>query len=282
MPFSTMAQHVLGCALSAVGVANKALYRGSEYECPICRSRLRAFLPLPRMFRTELEIGGRNYTARDFETLAVDDYQCPVCRAADRDRLAALFLRKVLTEGAHGALLHFAPERALSRFLRRLPGYDYRTADLYMPGVDERVDITRIEGYEDGSVACFICSHVLEHVGRDREAMRELFRILRPGGWGIVMTPILKGLERTSEDPFVTDPEERIRRFGQGDHVRVYAKADFVRRLEEAGFRVEQIGIASFGADVFRRAGIDPGSCLYVVGKGGAGAGTGAAPADAR
>jgi hypothetical protein len=269
MTSSALAQRVLGWAVGAVGLANRALYRGSAHECPICGSRLRAFLPLPAVFRTELEVEGTRYTVRDFETLSVDGYMCPVCRGADRDRLAALYLRGAPGLGS-GTLLHFAPERALSGFLRRLGVAGYRTADLHMPGVDERVDITRIEAYADASIECFICSHVLEHVPADRDAMRELFRILRPGGWGIVMTPILAGLRRTSEDPSVADPAERTRRFGQHDHVRVYAKQDFVGRLEAAGFVVEQLGIGAFGADAFRRAGLDPRSCLYVARKGAA------------
>jgi hypothetical protein len=269
-------------AVRAVGLANRALFRGSEHECPICGSRLRAFLPLPRLFRTELEVAGRKYTFRDYETLAVDHYLCPVCRSADRDRLAALHLRNVALEGDRsGTLLHFAPEPALARFLRRSGVRAYRTADLYMPGVDARVDITRMDGVGDASVACFICSHVLEHVADDTKAMRELFRILRPGGWGIVMSPILRDIARTSEDPSITDPAERVRRFGQHDHVRVYAKADLVRRLEGAGFRVEQLGVEAFGADVFKRAGIAAGSCLYVVRKREAGPG-GAGPPPAR
>jgi SAM-dependent methyltransferase len=282
MTAAVLVHAVRGWAVRAVGFANKVLFRGSEHECPVCGSRLRAFLPLPRVFRTELEVAGRKYTFRDYETLAVDEYLCPVCRSADRDRLAALHLRNVFAQGLRGgALLHFAPERGLARFLRRSATQTYRTADLYMPGVDDRVDITMMARYADASIDCFICSHVLEHVFADTQAMRELFRILRPGGWGIVMSPVLRGLERTIEDPSVTDPAERVRRFGQDDHVRVYSKGDFVRRLEGAGFRVEQLGVDAFGQAAFRRAGIDAGSCLYVVSEGAMGQGNAPDPAQA-
>jgi SAM-dependent methyltransferase len=80
---------------------------------------------------------------------------------------------------------------------------------------------------------------VLEHVPDDRRAMRELHRILAPGGWAVLQTPVRSKLTRTDEDPSVTDPAERIRRFGQADHVRVYG-ADFEDRLRDAGFAVRR------------------------------------------
>ncbi len=251
-----------------LGRINKVLYRGTDYECPLCASSLRSFLPLPGQFRIALKIRGRSFTALDFETLNVDNYLCPVCRCSDRDRLVALYLHR-LTKGrpAREKLLHFAPERSLSRYLRRIGLYEYRTADLRMKDVDDRVDITRMTSYNDNSLDCFICSHILEHVPDDAQAMRELFRILKPGGWGIVMTPILAGLDGSYEDISKAAPEERLEHFGQKDHVRVYAKGDFIRRLENAGFGVTQVGADFLGADTMRRSGVGEKSCLYVLTK---------------
>jgi len=44
-------------------------------------------------------------------------------------------------------------------------------------------------------------------------------------------------------------------------------KAGFVERLESAGFRVEQHGIAYFGEEVFKRHAIHPRSVLYIAHK---------------
>ena len=82
-----------------------------------------------------------------------------------------------------------------------------------------------------------MCSNVLEHVSDDRMAMRELHRVLAPGGTAFVQVPI-RG-ETTFEDPSVTDPVERTRLFGQEDHVRFYGR-DIIQRLEQAGFQVEE------------------------------------------
>ncbi len=98
------------------------------------------------------------------------------------------------------------------------------------------MDITDI-GIESMSFDLIICNHVLEHVVDDRKAMRELFRVLKPGGLAILQVPIAMLTEETVEAPSITDPAERERRFGQSDHVRIYG-LDYPNRLREAGFFV--------------------------------------------
>ena len=82
-----------------------------------------------------------------------------------------------------------------------------------------------------------ICIHILEHIEHDRQALRELHRILKPGGWAAVSVPI-RWEKKTYEDPKVVSGAEREREFGETAHVRYYGY-DFVERLEECGFQVE-------------------------------------------
>lgn len=112
----------------------------------------------------------------------------------------------------------------------------YVTADLQNPA-DFQWDITAIP-QPDASFDVIYCSHVLEHVYEDRKAMSEFYRVLKPGGWAVLNVPITD--EVTFEDPSVTDPAERLRVFGQKDHVRRYGP-DYVDRLREAGFQVETV-----------------------------------------
>ena len=77
---------------------------------------------------------------------------------------------------------------------------------------------------------------MLEQIPDDRRAMAELYRVLADGGWAVLMAPLRDG--PTVEDPTVTDPAERARRFGVGKDVRRYG-LDFKERLEEAGFQVQ-------------------------------------------
>ncbi|HEX5755159.1 MAG TPA: methyltransferase domain-containing protein [Arenimonas sp.] len=233
--------------------------------CPVCGRRDAGFRPLPAANRAAAERHGYAHFGKG-EMTAHETYTCAACGASDRERLYAYWLRQRLESGRivpGSRILHFAPEPALSRQLASVSDWQYETADLSMPGVDHRVDITRLP-FADASYDLLICSHVLEHVPDDRQAMRELARILKPGGVGILMAPIIVGLAHSVEDPAVTDAAERWRLFGQGDHVRLYARDDFVRRLEESGFRVERLATDAFDAGAFAEMGLKPSSALYL------------------
>ena len=99
------------------------------------------------------------------------------------------------------------------------------------------MDITNII-LPDNQFDCIICYHVLEHISDDEKAMRELFRVLKPGGWAILQSPIDYMRDKTFEDSSVVLPRERERVFGQNDHVRIYG-LDYKDRLERAGFIVK-------------------------------------------
>jgi len=106
----------------------------------------------------------------------------------------------------------------------------------------KKMDLTSLN-LEDNAFDCLFCYHVLEHIPDDRKAIRELYRVLKNGGWAIVKVPIQAGLQKTLEDPRIIDPAERLRAFGQADHVRCYG-LDYRERLEEAGFIVTIDGFA--------------------------------------
>ncbi len=237
-------------------------------RCPVCRRRAASFNPLPSDYHDQAIKHGYRFFGEG-ETINVDEYSCPHCGASDRERLYALFLDEIVNDPdfIHGAsLLHFAPEVALSRFIRSLDKFEYRTADIAMDGVNDKVDITSMSLYDDATFDAFICSHVLEHVQDDHAAMCELRRILKPGGWGILMVPLMTQFDESIEDPCATTDADRWRLFGQGDHVRLYAKQDFLRRIARSGFSVRRYGVDYFGSDTFSQCGITPSSTLYVVG----------------
>src|SRR6266705_2659347 len=211
--------------------------RSADFFCSACEQPVRQFAPLPDFYSRKLAEHGSDLRLEDFETCNFRSYQCPHCGATDRDRLYALYLPKRLpqrrSEQQKFSLLDVAPSSALSRHIRRKYGVRYRTADLYMKNVDDRVDVTAMSCYADGSFDAFICSHVLEHVEDDGKALRELRRVLKPGGWGIAMVPISLAISEVRESGAALTEEERWKQYGQGDHARLYSRAGFVSRLEQ-------------------------------------------------
>ena len=163
-----------------------------------------------------------------------------------------------------GTLLDIAPapctttvlaELAPQRHVRMDIGYDGR-------GVDLLGSVTAIP-LADRSVGVLVCYHVLEHVEDDAAAMRELARVLAPGGVGLVQVPIRVGVP-TDEDP-TADRPERIRRFGQSDHVRYYGD-DFEERLTDAGLVWTRVSPRSLvGENVCRVLGLIPDEWVWVV-----------------
>ncbi len=191
------------------------LLRGNQVECPCCGRRYRRFLYFGHPPR-------RNAL-------------CPHCGALERHRLLWLYLeqRPVLLQQVR-YLLHVAPEPPLSTNLRRFAHLMPITADLNQAHVDTRCDLQCLP-FATNSFDAILCLHVFEHVLDDRRAMQELYRVLKVGGWAILQVPIHR--QTTFEDPSVQSPTERLRLFGQVDHVRVYG-LDYYERLERTGFAV--------------------------------------------
>ena len=157
--------------------------------------------------------------------------QCDSCKSLERHRLIWLFVRPLLSSAT--SVVHIAPEACLTKALRN-SGCRYVSGDLVPSKADSKIDIRHMK-FKTGSVDLFICSHVLEHVLDDFTAMREIVRVLAPGGMAILQVPLVGN--HTFRDPTANTAEKRKRAHGQHNHVRVYGELDYAGLLGLAGLQ---------------------------------------------
>lgn len=225
------------------------LYGGSRFTDPIDGRSYRKFLPY-----------GYGGNIRD-------NALSPGTNSLERHRLMYLYLKRdtdFFTKAQK--VLHVAPEQCFYGRFRKMDNLDYTTADLDSPIADISIDIHDIP-FEENTFDVVFCNHVLEHVNDDQQCMRELCRILKPGGLAIMQVPWIPDQEKTVEDPSITDPKERERLFGQYDHVRKYGK-DYEDRLINAGFKVTRVDMdKELSAEEFEKYRLPEGEPLYVCTK---------------
>lgn len=174
------------------------------------------------------------------------DVICPFCYSAPRQRILASWAEDNKETLKRSKILYFAPEYSMMKWFRK-NGIRLTTADLFDEKTDIRLDITDID-LPGGSYDMVICNHVLEHVSSYEKALSELNRILKDGGKLIISFPIDPKLDTVFEQEAET-AEERIRLFGQRDHVRVFG-SDSAAVIGSFGFDVSVIDTSKMSASI--------------------------------
>lgn len=248
----------------------KIRFSGGNYKCIVCGRNVRTFFRFSDSLANESEVNGFPYSFRRMETLNFDQCNCPFCLSTDRDRLYLLYLEKYIFRNldSKGAfrLLDFAPNADFSKYLKR-KNIEYLSADISRSGVDMKLDICDMHTLPNDRFDFVVCSHILEHVSSPESALRELHRILKPGGSAIVMVPIFWDVTETKEDPSHSTAAERWRNYGQDDHVRLFEKQDFLDRIKNAGFVVSEHSVRDFEPSDIALNAISANSALYVAHK---------------
>ena len=197
--------------------------RGDKFTDPIDGRSFRKFLPYG--------YGKQRENALSPSTLSLE-----------RHRLMWLFLRDnttFFTATKKLKVLHIAPEQCFLDIFRKQQNLNYITSDLESPIADVKADICDLP-FKENEFDVVFCNHVLEHISNDTKAMQELYRVLKPGGFGIFQIPQDLSKAITFADNTITDRKERAKLFGQYDHVRVYGR-DYFDKLRSIGFKVDEV-----------------------------------------
>lgn len=187
-------------------------YIGNKHQCNICSQKLSRFINLNN-----------------------SDLICPSCGSLSRNRRLWHLLSQ---QDKTGNWLHFSPSRSLYRTLKKDSNINYHSTDFENEFLaNYKFDITNIDQPDD-KFDVIICYHILEHIEKDRLAMKELYRVLKPNGSIYIQTPFKDG--DIYEDDTIKMPEAREKHFGQNDHVRIYSVEGLANRLESNGFKVSE------------------------------------------
>jgi SAM-dependent methyltransferase len=226
------------------------LYKGNKVECPVCEKSFSKFLSY-----------GSDIAHRD-------NVLCPFDLTLERHRLMWLYMKNQSNFFSSQPLkvLHIAPEQCFHKRFKQQANLDYLTGDLLSPIADMHFDLHEIP-LEDNRFDVVFCNHVLEHVNDAKQCMRELYRVMKPGGWGIMQVPQDVTRYETYEDASITSPEEREKHFWQYDHVRLFG-LDYPDWLREAGFDVtEYKPTENFSEETVERYRLMKKEILYIVHK---------------
>ena len=200
-------------------------FRGSNFTDPINGKSYRTFLPY-------------GYVSQRKNALS------PGTLSLERHRLLWLYLKnETIFFKKNLKVLHIAPEQCFYNVFKKLKNINYITYDLNSPLAEIKGDICNMP-FKNNSFDYILCNHVLEHINDDKKAMMEIFRVLNISGTAILQVPINLNNKNTLEDNSITNKQERIEKFGQYDHVRLYG-LDYFKKLQNIGFEVDQVKYGS-------------------------------------
>lgn len=186
-----------------------------EHQCPICQAK-DSFIPF----------NGRQYA------------RCSQCLCVERNRLMWLALQQMALPRPSTRVLHFAPELGIASRLAAVCGDRYVACDISPERYRSKhytvtaLDLcTGLGRFADASFDLVLHNHVLEHLACEvRDVLVELERILAPGGVHLFSVPI-RGEHTTEDLSPALSAEERTKRFGQDDHMRLFGRTDLPELL---------------------------------------------------
>ena len=212
-------------------------YSAKGYICNFCSSKYKKFMPL---------FPEKNVMKFLNEKQIISGYGmnniCPACFSSSRDRLVKATVDKFfLKKGAK--ILLFAPSIHEYQALSAIGNVTCCDINKHLyQHIDKNTleyDIRSLQ-FKDETFEYVVANHVLEHVLDDLIAIKEIYRVLKPNGLALLQIPytdVAKNEDNELKDENLSEVD-RLLRFGQSDHVRVYYSDSYVDKLQSCNFQV--------------------------------------------
>ncbi|MDE1190688.1 MAG: methyltransferase domain-containing protein [Arachidicoccus sp.] len=213
------------------GIIKSKAYKGDEVYCPCCNKHFSHFAD----FKYSLELTNSKRFKDTYKNI-----DCPYCYSHPRHRIVCFSLNHIkekLKKNNVTALM-IGAEYSIEKWFRDNQ-INFITTDLFDKTADIKADIQNMP-FDNNSQSLIICNHVLEHVPNVKVALKELYRILSQDGILEISVPTDKSFSHTIENTGELSVNERIEKFGQIDHMRIFGN-DVEEIIRSACFSVEII-----------------------------------------
>ena len=234
-PLQTLYRACIATATNRYYQLTYAKYKGKGFICNFCNVSYERFVP-------EYPYPAIANAINSHDVIAGygPNVYCPNCMSKNRERLLLAVFENML-QIDDKTILHFSPEKNLYNYLATKA--NVTTVDI-VPGFYKKIDnailyadATNLQ-FKDADFEMVIANHILEHIPEDTTAIKEMYRVLQPGGVAILQVPYSEKLTATIEEPHINNAVKQEQLFGQKDHVRIYALTDYIQKLTNCGFKV--------------------------------------------
>lgn len=207
--------------LSPIRHFYKFVLKGEKVRCNVCGETYKRF--------------------RAFGVNKRENSLCPNCYSLESTRILWFYItNEVIGRKNKKKFLYFSPEISL---LEKLQNYKINLKTVGFSYLNQLNKLPHDQKLKGGKYDVILFSHLLQYTIDETMVFEEIKRLLRQGGFALIVTIINWEMERTYENITSEEDKDRLKEFYEPGVKRVYG-SDFYKHLIKAGFEVEVVDYA--------------------------------------